>query len=74
MNTSKQPVAGSVYTKKELNKFLLELLALKERGVLTEKELSEVVAYVCSLFVEREIERRFAQVFNRRINLAGLVN
>lgn len=74
MITSKQPVAGAAYTKRELSKFLQELLALKESGVLTENELSEVVAYVCSLFVEREIERRFTQVLNRRINLAGLAN
>lgn len=55
--------------KRALSNLVKKLLALRDQGRLTDEELSEIIAYVCSMYVEKEVEKHFSKVFNRQMSL-----
>jgi hypothetical protein len=55
----------SIHSKKSTLELINKLLALKERGIITDAELSLLLTYIGNEYVEAELDRKLRQVFGK---------
>jgi hypothetical protein len=59
----------SVINKESLKSVVKELSSLRDKGTLNDEEFSNLLAYVCSIYVENEVEERFRKILASKLHL-----
>jgi hypothetical protein len=59
----------SSLNKATLKSVIKDLSSLRDKGTLNDEEFSELIAYVCSVYVENEVEERFRRIFANKLHL-----
>ena len=60
---------SSKQVKHAFTRLVSKLVTLKAQGKLAEKDFTEILSYVCSIYLESEIEGRFSKVLGKSVQL-----
>jgi len=59
----------SALNRANLRSVVKEISALRDAGTINDEEFSELIAYVCSVYIESEVEERFRRILGNKFQL-----